>query len=285
MEKRIMIPKIIHLCWFSGEKFPSNIQSCIDSWEKILPDYQVKTWTYQMALDLNIPFVTEALSVKKWAFAADVIRLYALYTEGGIYMDSDIFLKKRFDSFITDNVILFQEYHSTIFKKEKGETFIDKYGVRINPGTVPGIGIQAAFLMAAKGHPLIKSLLDFYLFKHFIDNQGNFFTDPIAPTIYAMQMENIGYKYIDEKQVLDDVTIYESKYVAGSIDEVSNEAFAIHCCAHSWYESTLLEKNKHCCAHSRYESTLLRKIKKKIKHLPKKLFIFANMKENSNNSQ
>lgn len=264
MEKKVIIPKIIHLCWFSGEDFPSNIQSCIDSWKKILPDYQIKTWTYQMALDLNIPFVTEALSVKKWAFAADVIRLYVLYTEGGIYMDSDIFLKKRFDSFITNNVILFQEYHSTIFTKGKGYTLINRNGERINSGIVPGIGIQAAFLMAAKGHPLIKSLLDFYLSKHFIDNQGNFFTDPIAPAIYAIQMESIGYKYIDKKQVLDDVTIYESKYVASSIYEVSNEAFAIHCCAHSWYEPTLLEKSK-----------------KKIKSLLRKTFLYSLIRRKS----
>lgn len=260
MEKRVMVPKIIHLCWFSGENFPSTIQLCIDSWKKILPDYQIKTWTYQMALDLNIPFVTEALSVKKWAFAADVVRLYALYTEGGIYMDSDIFLKERFDSFITNDVILFQEYHSTIFKREKGYTFINKNGERINPGAVPGIGIQAAFLIAVKGNFLIKSLLDFYRSKHFIDYQGNFFTNPIAPAIYAMQMEGMGYKYIDQKQIFNDndVTIYESKYVAGSKGEDSNEAFAIHCCEHSWYEPTLLEK-----------------VKKKIKRLLKDSFLYS----------
>ena len=47
---------------------------------------------------LNVPSV-----FKKWAFAADVVRFYAVYTEGGIYMDSDIFIKKRFDSFIPEH--------------------------------------------------------------------------------------------------------------------------------------------------------------------------------------
>ena len=37
-----MIPKIIHLCWLSGDPFPKEIQKCIDSWKEHLPDYVFK---------------------------------------------------------------------------------------------------------------------------------------------------------------------------------------------------------------------------------------------------
>ena len=45
----------------------------------------------------SVPFVKEACSVKKWAFASDYIRLHALYEEGGIYLDTDVYVRKRFD--------------------------------------------------------------------------------------------------------------------------------------------------------------------------------------------
>lgn len=91
--KKFMIPKIIHLCWFSEESFPVEIKICLASWKRILPDYTIRLWTYADALAIGCDYVSEALSVKKWAFAADVIRFYAIYKEGGIYMDSDMLLK------------------------------------------------------------------------------------------------------------------------------------------------------------------------------------------------
>ena len=35
-----MIPKIIHLCWLSGDPYPRKIQDCLDSWKKHLPSYE-----------------------------------------------------------------------------------------------------------------------------------------------------------------------------------------------------------------------------------------------------
>lgn len=37
---------------------------------------------------------------KKYAFAADYIRLYALATEGGIYLDSDVEVLKSFNDLL-----------------------------------------------------------------------------------------------------------------------------------------------------------------------------------------
>lgn len=80
-----MIPKIIHLCWFSNDPFPVEIKVCLDTWKRILPDFQVKHWTYQDAKAIGCRFINEALEAKKWAFAADAVRFYAIYNEGGIY--------------------------------------------------------------------------------------------------------------------------------------------------------------------------------------------------------
>lgn len=86
------IPKVIHLCWFSGDEYPDIIKKCIDSWRRVLPDFEIKIWTKEMALETNILYVKEAISVRKWAFAADVIRLWAVYTMKEEYIWIVIFI-------------------------------------------------------------------------------------------------------------------------------------------------------------------------------------------------
>ena len=98
-----MIPKLIHLCWFSDDPFPVEIKICLASWRRVLPDYTIRRWTYADAMAIDCDCISEALIAGKWAFAADVVRFYAIYKEGGIYMDSDILLEKRFDSFIPEH--------------------------------------------------------------------------------------------------------------------------------------------------------------------------------------
>ncbi|MBQ4189828.1 MAG: glycosyl transferase, partial [Bacteroidales bacterium] len=95
-----MIPKIIHLCWLSGDPYPEKIQYCIDSWKKVLPDYEVMLWDTSR-FDVNsIPWTKQAFEAKKYAFVADYIRLYAVYNYGGIYLDSDVEAIRPFDDLL-----------------------------------------------------------------------------------------------------------------------------------------------------------------------------------------
>ena len=92
-----MIPKQIHLCWLSGDPYPAKIEKCLASWKKFLPDYEVVLWdTKRFDLDA-VPWVKQAFEAKKYAFAADSIRFYALYNYGGIYLDSDVEVLRSFD--------------------------------------------------------------------------------------------------------------------------------------------------------------------------------------------
>ena len=49
---------------------------------------------------LCVATIGEAVELRKWAFASDYIRLYAISTEGGIYLDSDVYLYQNFDRFL-----------------------------------------------------------------------------------------------------------------------------------------------------------------------------------------
>lgn len=96
-----MIPKIIHYCWLSCDPYPAKIKKCIDSWKQIFPDYKFVLWDINSSEINTVPWVKQAFKVKKYAFAADYIRLYALYKYGGIYLDSDVEVLKSFDDLLS----------------------------------------------------------------------------------------------------------------------------------------------------------------------------------------
>ena len=99
MEKQY-IPKIVHYAWFGRGKKSELAQKCIDSWKKHLPDYQFKEWN-EDNFDLDLyPFARGAYESRKFAYVSDVVRLYALYTEGGIYMDTDVEVIKNMDELL-----------------------------------------------------------------------------------------------------------------------------------------------------------------------------------------
>ena len=237
-----MIPKIIHLCWFSGDKYPKDIKFCLDSWKKVLPDFQIKVWNKEMALATGIDFVKEAISVKKWAFAADVIRLYAVYHDGGVYMDSDIYIQKRMDEFMEKKCVFFQELHPSDYTSKE----IDEFGYRLESVEyIQGMGIQAALFMSEPGNAFIKSLLDDYQEKHFILEDGTYTMSLLAPAVYALKAEEYGYRYTNVEQHLDcDVDIYPSSYVGSSIALRTEKSFAVHCISHSWDEKFLRKEQK-----------------------------------------
>ncbi len=136
-----MIPKIIHLCWLSNENYPTKIKQCIKSWEKYLPEYKIMLWdTKRFNLEESI-WVKQAFEKKKYAFAADYIRFYALYNYGGIYLDSDVEILKSFDDLLQ---------YPYFMGAEKAGT------------------IEAAILGAEKGTAWIKKCLDYYTDKPFI---------------------------------------------------------------------------------------------------------------------
>lgn len=95
-----MIPRIIHYCWFGRGPMPELALKCIESWHKFMPDYEYKLWN-EDNFDVNCtPYTEEAYEARKFAFVSDFVRLFALYTEGGIYMDTDVEVLKPYDDLL-----------------------------------------------------------------------------------------------------------------------------------------------------------------------------------------
>lgn len=227
-----MIPKKIHYCWFGGAEKSALIRQCIDTWRKVMPDYEIVEWN-EKNFDLQnaVPFVKEALAAGKWAFVADYVRLYAMYTEGGIYMDTDVKVIKRYDEFLDNSFFSCQESHPDIFVPES----IDSEGVRNEAyKQVLGIGICSAVMGAEKGCQYLKDCLDHYATLHYSKEQES---ELIIVNILAVLLEKYGYHYIlDKVQNLSDrITILEPWVFSGMTTRNAN-TYALHLYNGSWVE-------------------------------------------------
>ena len=80
---------------------PELALKCIESWHKYMPDYEYRLWN-EDNFDINSnQYVKEAYEARKFAFVTDYVRLFALYTEGGIYMDTDVEVLKPYDNLLS----------------------------------------------------------------------------------------------------------------------------------------------------------------------------------------
>ncbi len=200
------IPKIIHYCWFGRNKKPELVLKCMASWKKHLADYTFIEWN-EDNFDLNINnYAKQAYACKKWAFVTDYVRLYALNTQGGIYLDSDVEVFKNLDEFLL---------HSAFsgFENFKGH---------LSPIT--------AVMGSEKNGVWISSLLKEYESKNFIiNNQMNLTTNTKSISEQLINKYNI--KVDDSYQVLaDDIHIYPSDYFCND----SPNSYALHHFNGSW---------------------------------------------------
>ena len=130
----------------------------MESWYKNLPDYTFIKWDLTK-FDLNTSiWVKQAFEAKKYAFAADYIRLYALSEYGGIYLDTDVEVLKSFDTLL----------HLPYFIGRENSCY----------------GIEAATIGVEQNVPWIKNCLNYYNGRHFILENGEY-DIKVLPSIIA----------------------------------------------------------------------------------------------------
>lgn len=102
-----MIPKTLHYVWVGGKAIPKKVQDLLDSNAKVLgKGWKTKIWT-EKDFDIDShPFTSYWYKKGNWAYVSDYIRAYAVYTEGGFYIDTDVEIKKKFDELCKDDLVL-----------------------------------------------------------------------------------------------------------------------------------------------------------------------------------
>lgn len=171
-----MIPKIIHYCWLSDEEYPTKIQKCIDSWKSILPDYEIRLWNLSNFDILSTNWTKQAFENKKYAFASDYIRFYALYLYGGIYLDSDVEVLKPFDDLLSLDFFCGYEFEG-----------------------LP----EAAIVGSAKGQDWALNCMRWYQEHNFINDDGTF-NIKVAPVVLQNMLEmSLHNQLIDRGEIMN----------------------------------------------------------------------------------
>jgi len=215
-----MIPKKIHYCWFGGKQKPQSVLNYIESWKKYCPNFEIREWNENNFDISQNSYCKEAYESKKWAFVSDVARLYALYHEGGIYMDTDVEVKRSLDELLNNQV--FFGFEVPVF-------------------------VGTNIIGSCKGNEFIYSLLKAYDDRHFINPDGSLDTTTnVSET--TMTAKRMGLILNGKQQTINGVIFYPQEYfcpydyTTGRMIK-SSQTYSIH-----WYTQTWVAPSKRILA-------------------------------------
>jgi len=130
-----MIPKRIFTVWLNEKgEIPPLVKMCIES-QKI-EGYEHRLITLDNCFKTS-RYMTECREsphlTKKWCKASDYLRMHYLYTEGGIYLDADVFVVsgKNFDDLLEDRIFVGREKNgwlgTAVVASEGGHPFVAEW--------------------------------------------------------------------------------------------------------------------------------------------------------------
>lgn len=217
-----MIPKLLHFCWFGSNAKSELHRFCFESCRPFFKDWTIKEWTDKEIASIHNIYLEQAYQARKWAFVSDYVRLYALKHYGGVYLDTDVEIKKSFDPFLNlDFFIGMEEYHHVL-------------------------SVGSAVIGAQKEHPLICEFLSLYDHKPFIRPNGCVDLTPNTQrfTKYLKEKKNIDVTKIKDKpmKLSERDVIYPKDYFSSE----TSRSFAVHHFCGSWVD-TFKEKYLASC--------------------------------------
>lgn len=205
------IPRRIHYCWFGETPMGKQAKQCLNSWQHFCPDYEIIRWDEHNSPLNNNDYVRQAYQARKWAFVSDFVRLKALCTQGGIYLDTDVELLRPLDSLLACEG--FMGFEST----EK----------------------VATCLMACQPeHPFFMEASQKYETRQFLCADGGW-DDTTNVSLLTDILVNSGLQKSNVLQTVQGVTIYPSEFFSpkdletGKITLTEN-SYAIHYFQASW---------------------------------------------------
>lgn len=213
-----MIPKIIHYCWFGRSAMSDLAVKCIDSWKRILPDYELKLWNEDNFPIHDNMYAKEAYEAKKYAFVADYFRLWVLYYFGGIYMDTDVEVLKPLDDFLSYPAF---------------------------SGFQDNISIPTGIMASEKNGKWVKEQLEYYNERHFILPNGQLDTTTNV-MIITESMTKKGFLLNNSQQNFSGIIEIFPKhffcaksFINGKVT-VTSDTYTIHHFAGSWSNKNIL---------------------------------------------
>lgn len=239
-----MIPKIIHYCWFGKGLMPQSQRKCIEGWSKILPDYKIMRWDEKTFDYEKYKASKYAHQVKKYALVSDVCRYNVLYEYGGIYLDTDVELFKSFDDYLDCNFFSAIELYRE-FETENIAAMLDSEGNPLEKGQeIPHLEMLTSTMGCVPKCKMIGELRDFYnnieADEEYAANYRKYVNNDRLVARYAAKY---GFRYVDEKQHLDDnMVIYPTGIFGHAFCPNEKYEVSYHYNAASWLPVTSKRK-------------------------------------------
>lgn len=210
-----MIPKKIHYCWFGTMDKPSQVCEYIGTWKNNFPDWEIIEWNEKnVNIDLQPRYVQEAYKCKKYAFVSDYIRLWALNTYGGLYLDTDVEVLRNFEDKLTNAVIVvcFEHPH----------------------------GLSTGIIAAEPEQLCLEKFMETYQTRSFITEAGRLDLTTINERFNViMQEQGVDLTYEHEQNLDNGIKVYTSD-VFSAFDmkhwheKVTVSTYSVHHMAGSW---------------------------------------------------
>ncbi|MEG2908334.1 MAG: glycosyltransferase [Erysipelotrichaceae bacterium] len=209
-----MIPKKIHYVWVGNKPKSKDIQRCMKTWSKHLTDYEFIEWN-ENNFDINShPFIKQAYKDKKWAYVSDYIRAYAIYHEGGIYLDTDVLVLNDLQHFLNNKAFVGFENSEYPF---------------------------TAVFGAEPKHPFVKKMLDYYdniVFSFDVKDQMK---NVNTKTVSNILINEYHCKQNNQEQLLETgIRVYPDTVLCNP----STSSSAIHIFTGTWMEGSKPLKRK-----------------------------------------
>ena len=200
-----MIPKIVHYVWLGGKPLNPFGEKCLASWKNFLPGWEIRRWDESNS-PMDNPYVQAMMKSGRMAFASDLIRLHALLMHGGLYLDTDVELRKSPGELVGCNRMTLG-FHSVQNRLRK-------------------CALATCWIATPPNFPLLQNIRGRYekLGRAVINN--TFFTEEILPLFSGQEIPPSGdFEYLEIPQV----RIYHRDYFGAEPGRKSRvEPVAIH---------------------------------------------------------
>ena len=239
----MMIPRVVHYCWFGRNPLPASAVKCIESWRRYMPGCEIKEWN-EDNFDVNsVPYISEAYAAKKYAFVSDYARFWILYHYGGVYFDTDVELIKPIDDILERGAFMGIE-----------DIYPESYAYPlVNPGQ--GIAVEG-------GHEFYKKVLDYYAGVHFLLPDGSYDHETVVRRTTALLVQE-GLEPRHAMQQVAGIWIYPKEYfnplddLTGRLEKTENTR-SIHWYARTWQNRSPLKQRLSRWSHRVFGFTLHR---------------------------
>lgn len=201
---------------------PEKNKTCVESWKKFCPDYEIIEWNESNYDFSECTYMAQAYEAELWGFVPDYARLDIICREGGIYLDTDVELLKSLDDLLSCKAFM---------------------GFENRKSVAPGLGFGAE-----PGNEILKQMRDLYHSFSFYNENG---TPNIAPSpFYATKLlRSYGLQLNGKRQFVHGIDIFPAEYFAplcytDNRLKITENTYGIHWYHASWHTPEQKKRTK-----------------------------------------